>query len=93
MGNREWANVCFRYYPPNFSGDLNELNGKIRAGLLQTGRFMVSRSLVGESVVIRAVIANPGVSKESLQQFVAEVIALGRHLVLGAGVQNPDSQI
>ena len=52
MGNREWANVCFRYYPPNFSGDLNELNGKIRAGLLQTGRFMVSRSLVGESVVI-----------------------------------------
>jgi hypothetical protein len=42
---------------------------------------MVSRSNIGESVVLRAVICNPAVSTESLEKFVAEVVSLGDEII------------
>ena len=60
MSSREWTNVCFRYNPGHLDDDaLNQLNSELRARLMKDGKFLVSRSNIGQNVVIRAVIAKP----------------------------------
>jgi len=55
----------------------------IRNRLIQDGVFMVSRSNIGDDVVIRCVISNAGVSEASLQRFVGEVVQHGEDVVRG----------
>jgi len=90
MSSRVWSNVCFRYSPCGLTehsnemyelNEMNELNIQIRDELNLGGSFMVSRSTIGESVVLRAVICNPAVSTESLEKFVAEVVSLGDEII------------
>ena len=57
MSDRNWSNICFRYEIDNY--DLNELNTEIRNRMMREGINLVSRSNIGEDVVIRAVVANP----------------------------------
>jgi glutamate/tyrosine decarboxylase-like PLP-dependent enzyme len=76
MSSRQWTNVCFRFKAEE-EEDASELNTEIRERLMQKGNYMISRSNIGEDVILRPVIANPGVTKESLEGLVAEVIAHG----------------
>ena len=77
MSSRSWTNVCFRYVPSKSGMDLNELNSELRLRIMQNADFMVSRSNIGENVVIRSVISNPGISEGTLDAFVDEVLRIG----------------
>ena len=81
MSSRQWTNVCFRFKAEE--EDASELNTEIRERLMQKGNYMISRSNIGEDVILRPVIANPGVTKESLEGLVAEVIAHGEDVRRG----------
>ena len=52
MSSRMWTNVCFRYTSADDGVDLNDLNTEIRNRLMKEGSFMVSRSNIGDDVVI-----------------------------------------
>lgn len=63
--------------------DLNELNSELRLRIMQNADFMVSRSNIGENVVIRSVISNPGISEGTLDAFVDEVLRIGQDVENG----------
>ena len=79
--HRVWSNVCFRYTVDGI--DHNDVNNQIRERLVKSGNFMVSKSNVNEDVILRAVIANPGVTTESLDQFIVEVVKIGDEIIRG----------
>ena len=83
MSSRMWTNVCFRYSPQNSNMDLNELNTELRNRLIKEGMFMISRSNIGEDVILRPVISNQNVTPESLERFVGTVVRLGEDIVRG----------
>lgn len=83
MSSRMWTNVCFRYEPDGFEGDLNELNSEVRHRMMQLGNFMVSRSNIGEHVVFRSVIANPGITTDTLDGLLAEITEIGAEVLRG----------
>ena len=78
---RVWSNVCFRYTVDGI--DHNDVNNQIRERLVKSGDFMVSKSNVNEDVILRAVIANPGVTTESLDKFIVEVVKIGDDIIRG----------
>ena len=49
--------------------DLNDLNTEIRNRLMKEGSFMVSRSNIGDDVVIRMVVVNQSVDRNTLDRF------------------------
>jgi hypothetical protein len=63
--------------------DHNDVNNQIRERLVKSGNFMVSKSNVNEEVILRAVIANPGVTTESLDKFIVEVVKIGDDIIRG----------
>ena len=83
MSTRMWTNVCFRYSPQNTDMDLNELNVELRKRLIQEGMFMVSRSNIGDDVILRPVISNQNVTIQSIERFVESVLRLGDDIVRG----------
>ena len=83
MSSRTWTNVCFRYVPTTPGIDLNELNSELRARLMRNADFMVSRSNIGENVVLRSVISNPGITQGTLDAFVEEVLRIGNDIEKG----------
>ena len=89
MSSRIWTNVCFRFAPQGFQGDLNELNTEIRSRLMQNGNFMVSRSNIGDDVVIRSVITNPKTSEQTLDDFLHELLRIGDEVVRGMPSEHP----
>jgi len=83
MSSRSWTNVCFRYVSSKSGMDLNELNSELRLRIMQNADFMVSRSNIGDNVVIRSVISNPGISEGTLDAFVDEVLRIGQDVENG----------
>ena len=79
MSERRWTNVCFRFESENF--DLNELNTEIRNRLMREGVHLVSRSNIGEDVVIRAVVANPLIDESVLESLVSAVERHGQEII------------
>lgn len=83
MSSRMWTNVCFRYTSEDGSVDLNELNTEIRNRLIQEGSFMVSRSNIGDDVIIRMVVVNQHVNRDTLDRFLERVIHHGTEITRG----------
>jgi hypothetical protein len=81
MSQRVWSNVCFRYTTEGI--DHNDVNNQIRERLVKSGNFMVSKSNVNHDVILRSVIANPGVTEESLDQYIDEVVKIGDEIIRG----------
>ena len=79
MSERRWTNVCFRFESENL--DLNELNTEIRNRLMREGVHLVSRSNIGEDVVIRAVVANPLIDESVLESLVSAVERHGQEVI------------
>ena len=73
MSVREWTNVCFRYNDKSISTDLNQLNAEIRDRLLKEGEFLVSRSNIGDDVIIRSVISNPSTNTDILDRLIDRI--------------------
>lgn len=82
MSSRSWTNVCFRFNNGS-GGDLNALNAEIRQRLLDEGSFMVSRSNIGDDVVLRMVLVNQEVTRESLDRFLDRVVHHGEEILRG----------
>jgi glutamate/tyrosine decarboxylase-like PLP-dependent enzyme len=82
MSSRSWTNVCFRFNNGS-DGDLNALNAEIRQRLMDEGSFMVSRSNIGDDVVLRMVLVNEEVSHASLDRFLERVIHHGEEILRG----------
>ena len=79
MSERRWTNVCFRFESNDV--DLNELNTEIRNRLMREGIHLVSRSNIGEDVVIRAVVANPLIDESVLKSLVSAVERHGQEII------------
>ena len=81
ISSRQWTNVCFRYTADGIDHD--QVNIELRERIMKNGNFMLSRSNIGDDVILRAVISNPGVSEESLRQLVDEIIMHGNDILRG----------
>ena len=80
MSERYWTNVCFRY-KPDTSVDLNALNIHVRERLNENGEFMISRAMIDEKVVFRAVIANPEVDENVLLRLLDRIKEFGSEYI------------
>jgi hypothetical protein len=56
---------------------------------MQNADFMVSRSNIGEDVVIRSVISNPGITVSTLDAFIEEVLRIGNDIEQGLPRETP----
>jgi glutamate/tyrosine decarboxylase-like PLP-dependent enzyme len=83
MSSRMWTNVCFRYTSSANGLDLNELNTEIRNRLIQEGSFMVSRSNIGDDVILRMVVVNQNINRETLDRLLERVVHHGEEVVRG----------
>ncbi len=83
MSNRMWTNVCFRYVGSSSGENLNHINTELRKRLIHDGRFMVSRSTIGDNIVLRSVIANRSISEASLDSFLQCVVSIGKDIERG----------
>jgi len=62
MSSRKFGNICCRYNPepgnPSPNGiNLDDLTNNVRKQLYETGRFMISKSLINDDVVLRPVVS------------------------------------
>ena len=79
MSERDWSNVCFRYEVDDH--DLNELNIEIRNRMMREGINLVSRSNIGDDVIIRAVVANPLVDEKVLLSLITSIERHGYEII------------
>jgi len=86
MSTRDWSNVCIRYTSDGI--DHNEVNSTLRDRLVKTGNFMISQSNIGENTILRPVIANPSVGKETIDDLVDEIAKIGDDVVRGIPFSN-----
>ena len=78
---RSWTNVCMRFTSQGI--DHNDINRQIRDRIIRSGRFMSSSSEIGDDVILRPVISNPGVTEETLRAFIAETLQHGDDILRG----------
>ena len=83
MSDRQWSNVCFRFVGDSNVMDLNVLNSQIRERLFKEGKYLVSRSNIGENVILRPVIANPLTTSEVIDGFLERVVHHGNEIISG----------
>ncbi len=86
MSTREWSNVCIRFTAE--SVDYDEVNSTLRDRLVKSGKFMISQSNIGENTILRPVIANPSVCKETIDELVDEITRIGDDIVRGIPSSN-----
>jgi glutamate/tyrosine decarboxylase-like PLP-dependent enzyme len=79
MSERNWSNICFRFEADGY--DLNELNTEIRNRMMREGIHLVSRSNIGDDIVIRAVVANPLIDEEVLRSLISSVERHGKEII------------
>ena len=86
MSSRVWSNVCIRYTSADI--DHNIVNKTLRQQLVKTGNFMISQSNIGDDIILRPVIANPSVTKETIDNLVEEIVSIGDDIVRGIPFSN-----
>lgn len=83
MSSRGYANVNYRYNPTlgqetTLGLDaLNEINIKIRNGLLKSGKFMIGRANIGDYVILRPVFCNDATTRVVFDALLAKTVELG----------------
>lgn len=82
MSSRQWTNVCFRYND-NSTANLNQFNSELRTRLIENGNYMISKSNIGNDVILRPVIANPAVEKSTLEGLVEEILQIAHEMKSG----------
>jgi len=79
MSSRVWSNVCIRFTEHGI--DHNSVNEQLRDRLVKSGKFMVSQSKIGSDIILRPVIANPSVSRDTLDSLVDEIVSTGNDII------------
>ena len=83
MAPRMWTNVCFRFAPSDVNVDRNALNLEIRTRLMNEGSYMVSRSNIGDEIVLRMVVVNQNLTQDVLDAFLERVVHHGHEILRG----------
>jgi len=81
MSSRQWSNVCLRYTALEIDHDI--VNIELRDRMMRNGNFMISRSQIGNDIILRPVVSNPNVTKESLILLVDEIVSVGNDIIRG----------
>lgn len=75
------TNVCIRYVGFGLNQSREDvINQGIRNELIASGKFMVSTSQIDSRPIIRAVIANPGVTESTLDELISSIVEIGDSL-------------
>jgi len=75
-----WAITCFRYAPPGFAGDLDELTAEITARLQGRGNAFLATVRVHGMLTLRASICGHRTTKADVETLLSEVLDIGRQL-------------
>ena len=70
--------VCFRYRPPGFAGDLNELNERILVNLQRGGSSYVSNAQAGGAFALRACVLNHRTTMRDMEILLEDIRAVVR---------------
>jgi L-2,4-diaminobutyrate decarboxylase len=65
--------VCFRYTPPDWGLELNELNQAVRAKLISDGDFYIVQTMLGDTAWLRCTVANPFTNREYFEQLLNSI--------------------
>jgi len=49
--------------------------------LVKSGNFMISQSNIGDDIILRPVIANPAVTRETIENLVDEITNIGNDII------------
>jgi glutamate/tyrosine decarboxylase-like PLP-dependent enzyme len=79
MSSRVWSNVCIRFTAQGI--DHNSVNKQLRERLVKSGNFMISQSNIGDDIILRPVIANPAVTRETIENLVDEITSIGNDII------------
>ncbi len=79
VSTRQWTNLCLRF--ENSEGDLDVLNAEIRKRMMQGGQFMISQSTLNGKTILRPAIANPNISKTSLDELISEITSTADDII------------
>ena len=75
------TNVCIRYTGARLTPDKQDLvNSKLRVVLLESGEFMVSKSIINNRPILRAVIANPKIDENIIDNFIETIVNIGNKI-------------
>jgi glutamate/tyrosine decarboxylase-like PLP-dependent enzyme len=74
--------VCFRYHPPGEPADrLDEINGRLAEAIIQDGRIYVGGTVYEGKRALRPAIVNWRTTERDIDEIVAVVREVGRHIV------------
>jgi glutamate/tyrosine decarboxylase-like PLP-dependent enzyme len=71
---------CFRYHPPGFTGDLDELNERVMLRLQRDGSSYVSNTKVNGAFALRGCVLNYRTQPADMKQLLSDVLAAGRNV-------------
>ena len=82
MSSRKFTNVCFRWRPKHMSNkeEINNLNFKLRQKLVAKGNFMISSAQLGDTQILRPVIAHTTIQKSTLNELIIEIEKIAKKL-------------
>ncbi len=72
-------NLCFRYKVPE--GNAEAFNRRLRNALYHRGQGLVAIAYVEKKLVLRLVISNTQVTRETLEELFDRLVSIGRELV------------
>ena len=91
VSERVSFNICFRYRQAHT--ELNSFNQQLRTRLYQQGLGLVGVAFVGETLVLRLLIANTSIGEAEIDRFFTRLIELGSTMAVeetaGSGVLQP----
>ena len=72
---------CFRYHPPGYEGDLNQLNAVILAQIQRSGRSYISSAAVRGQFALRGCVLNYTTARGDMEFLLQDVRTVGRRCV------------
>ena len=63
--------------------NLNQFNSELRTRLIENGNYMISKSNIGNDVILRPVISNPAVEKSTLEGLIEEILQIAHEMKSG----------
>ena len=69
---------CFRYAPPGYSGDLDEMNERVLVELQRDGSSYLSNARVGGRFALRGCVLNYRTTERDMEVMVEDVRRVGR---------------
>jgi len=74
--------VCYRYQAAGLSEvELDELNGRIRAALVEEGNFFIIQTRIKERLYLRSTLVNPFTDVKILEALLQRIKAIGQGLL------------